>query len=196
MGLTRGVNHAAFATGRLDETLRFWRDLLGLRVVGSFGRAGYRQYFLDAGEGALLSFIEWPGAEPMPEKDHGVPVRGPIGFDHLAFTVAEEGDLWTYKDALEGAGFWVSEVMDHGFIRSIYAFDPNNIPIEFACPVPAHDLVRSPRLADRDPGPVAREGGEPQPGRWPAARPTPAAERRAYPGSWKEHFPEGSRSGR
>ncbi len=190
MTLTRGVNHVAFATGRLDETLRFWRDLLEFPVVGRFGQPGYRQYFLDAGGGALLSFIEWDGAEPVPEKDHGVPVRGPVGFDHLAFTVPGEEELWSCKDRLDAAGFWVSEVIDHGFIRSVYAFDPNNIPVEFACPVAGLDLAARPVFADRRPGAVALEGPGPQDGHWPPPRRTPREERRAYPGSWREHFPE------
>ena len=190
MAATLGVNHIAFATGRLDETLRFWRDLIGLRLVGRFGAPGYRQYFLDAGAGALLSFLEWPGVGPVAEKDHGVPIRGPFAFDHVAFTVETEEELWSFKDRLDAAAIWVSEVIDHGFIRSVYAFDPNNIPIEFACPVPGVDLAGHPRLVDRSPGEAAGEGPDPQPGHWPRARPTPAGDRRTYPGSWLEHFPE------
>ena len=39
------------------------------------------------------------------------------------------------KDMIDTAGFPVSEVINHGFIISIYASDPNGIPIEFSCNV-------------------------------------------------------------
>ncbi len=56
----------------------------------------------------------------MPEKEHGRPVRGPFIFDHVSFGVETEDDLWQLKDKLEAAGFGVSDVIDHGFIHSIY----------------------------------------------------------------------------
>ena len=28
-----GINHLAMATGDIDATIRFWRDLLGMRLV-------------------------------------------------------------------------------------------------------------------------------------------------------------------
>lgn len=38
----------------------------------------------------------------------------------------------------EAVGFPVSDVIDHGLIRSIYAHGPNGIPIEFS-----HNVERS-----------------------------------------------------
>lgn len=175
------------ATRDMDATIRFWRDLLGMRLVAGLGRPGYRHYFFEISANDMIAFFEWPDVTPIPEKDHGVPVRGPFAFDHVSIAVAGSDDLWAVKDRLEAADLWVSEVIDHGFIHSVYAFDPNRIPIEFSAPVPGLDLRRTPRMADRSPGPAAREGSEPQPHRWPAvARPTPPEERRAYPGEGRE----------
>ncbi|MDP1329345.1 hypothetical protein Q6280_27555, partial [Klebsiella pneumoniae] len=73
--------------------------------------------------------------------------------------------------------------IDHGFIHSLYSFDPNNIPIEFSAPVAGVDLDRRPRMRDRHPLPAAREGAAPVGGHWPAAAPIPPAEEREiYPG--------------
>ena len=30
-----GINHLALATGDMDATIRYWRDLLGLRLVAA-----------------------------------------------------------------------------------------------------------------------------------------------------------------
>lgn len=178
-----GINHLAMVTGDMDATIRFWRDLLEMRLVAGLGSTGYRHYFFEISAGDMIAFFEWPGVEPLPEKDHGVPVKGRVGFDHIAFGVADDDALWVLKDRLEAAGVWVSEVIDHGFIHSIYTFDPNNIPIEFSAPVAEVDLRRQPQMHDRHPSAVAREGPDPQGGRWPGVtRPTPRDERAVYPG--------------
>ena len=183
MASYKGINHLAMATGNMDRTIRFWRDLLGMRLVVGLGRPGYRHYFFEISRHDMIAFFEWSHVEKLPEKDHGVPVKGPYAFDHISIEVKNEEDLWELKDKLDAADIWVSEVIDHGFIHSIYAFDPNNIPIEFSAPVPGVDIRQTPVMKDRHPSPVAKEGPEPQPGHWPAVRtPTPSSERMTYEG--------------
>ncbi len=180
----RALNHVALATGDMEATVRFWRDLLGLRLVAGLGRPGGRQYFFELSPGSYVAFFEWEQVEPVEEKDHGYPVKGPFIFDHLALEVSGEDELWEVKDRLEAAGFWVSEPIDHGFIQSVYSFDPNGVPLEFCCPVEgmAQRLHQRPALLDRRPPAAAREGAEPRPGHWPRPRPTPPSERAVYPG--------------
>jgi catechol 2,3-dioxygenase-like lactoylglutathione lyase family enzyme len=184
-----GVNHLAMATGDMDKTIRFWRDLLGMRLVAGLGQPGYRHYFFEISDRDLIAFFEWPGVKPVEPKDHGAPVSGPFVFDHVSFGVETEEMLWELKDKLAAADLWVSEVVDHGFIHSIYAFDPNNIPIEFSCNVPAIDVRQKPQMADRKPSAITRQGPEPQPGIWPAVTsPTPPDDRPVYPGAGSELF--------
>jgi catechol 2,3-dioxygenase-like lactoylglutathione lyase family enzyme len=167
----------------MDTTIRFWRDLLGMRLVAGLGRPGYRHYFFEISDHDMIAFFEWPDVDKALEKDHGVPVKGPFVFDHVSFEVESAEDLWELKDKLEAAESWVSEVLDHGFIYSIYTFDPNNIPIEFSAPVPGVDIRKYPRMKDKQRSAVAQEGPEPQPGHWPKTkRPTPPEERQVYPG--------------
>ena len=169
------------ATKDMDSTIRFWRDLLGMRLVAGLGHPGYRHYFLEISGHDMIAFFEWPGVEPLEEKDHGVPVKGPFAFDHVSFEVASDDDLWEIKDKLEAADMWCSEVVDHGFIHSIYAFDPNNIAIEFSCPVAECDVHAHPIMIDSHPTPAALEGSEPCPGHW--RRPSgPTVEHETYPG--------------
>jgi catechol 2,3-dioxygenase-like lactoylglutathione lyase family enzyme len=66
------------ATGDMDKTIRFWRDLLGMRLVAGLGQPGYRHYFFEFSKTDLLAFFEWLGVEPVQEKDHGQPVSGPF----------------------------------------------------------------------------------------------------------------------
>lgn len=175
-----GINHLAMVTADMEQTVRFWRDLLGMRLVVGLGHPGYRHYFFEISQQDMIAFFEWPGVEPIPEKDHGAPVRGPVAFDHLSFGVDSVGELWRLKSLLEENGFWASEVIDHGFILSLYSFDPNNIPIEFSYPVPEYDVRTHPIMIDSHPTPAAREGSEPRDGIWRQAE--TVDEGTAYPG--------------
>lgn len=184
-----GVNHLAMATGDMEGTIRFWRDLLGFRLVAGLGAPGYRHYFFEISPHDMIAFFEWPGVEPVAKKEHGRPVDGPFVFDHVSFGVEGEDDLWRLKDRLAAAGLWVSDVIDHGFIHSIYAYDPNGIPIEFSHNVAGIDVRRDPAMRDRQPSAAALEGAEPRQGIWPeVTRPTPAGERRVWPGAGSELF--------
>ena len=184
-----GVNHLAMATGDMDQTIRFWRDLLGMRLVAGLGQPGYRHYFFQISDTDLIAFFEWTGVKPVPHKDHGRPVTGPYIFDHVSFGVSTEDDLWELKDKLEAGGVWVSDVIDHGFIHSIYAFDPNGIPIEFSHNVSGVDIRHEPQMRAKAPSKVTLEGAEPRSNQWPAVtRPTPVAARIVYPGAGSELF--------
>jgi catechol 2,3-dioxygenase-like lactoylglutathione lyase family enzyme len=184
-----GINHLAMATGDMDRTIRFWRDLLGMRLVAGLGKPGYRHYFFEISPLDLIAFFEWPGVEPVEEKDHGYPVKGPFIFDHVSFGVDTEDDLWEIKDKFTAAGFEVSGVIDHGFIHSIYAFDPNGIPIEFSHNVEGIDIRRNPSLADTAPSQTAQEGPESNTKVWPPVEtPTAKEKRRVYPGAGSELF--------
>ena len=181
-----GINHLALATNDMDMTIRFWRDFLGMRLVAGLGRPDYKHYFFEICEHDLIAFFEWPHVQPIPEKDHGVPVKGPVAFDHVSIGVESEEDLWRLKQKFEAADLWVSEVIDHGFIYSIYAFDPNHIPIEFSYCVPQVDIRKQPQMWDSDPSAIAREGSRPQEGHWPETPEIPEDEGKViYPGEGK-----------
>lgn len=178
-----GINHLAMATGDMDGTIRFWRDLLGMRLVAGLGRPGRRHYFFQLNDKDLIAFFEWPKVKPVPEKEHGYPVEGPFIFDHVSIGVEQKLDLLKLYDKLSAAGFWVSEIIDHGFIHSLYSFDPNGIPIEFSWNVPGVDIRANPSMVDKAPSQVTKEGSEPQAGHWPPViEPTPADDYVAYPG--------------
>ena len=183
MPVYTGINHLAMVTDDMEATIHFWRDLLGTRLVAGLGDGKYRHYFFELSPADMIAFFEWRDAGKIPLKDHGVPVKGPIAFDHVALGVPTGRDLVDLKQKLETAGFWVSEIIDHGFIHSIYSFDPNHIPIEFSAPVEGVDVRANPMICDTHPSKAAREGADPVPGRWPAADAgTPVSDDRVYPG--------------
>ena len=183
-----GINHLAMVTGDMDATIRYWRDLLEFRLIAGLGAPGYRHYFFEISPTDLIAFFEWDGAQPAIEKDHGAPVKGPVIFDHVSFGVDSLKDLWELRDKLSASGFWVSEMVDHGFIYSIYSFDPNNIPVEFSFSVKGEQIRQYPAMADKRPSNVTIEGSEPQLGNWPDAIPSSQDDRNIFPGAGSELF--------
>ena len=103
--------------------------------------------------------------------------------------VDTEDDLWELRDRLQAAGFEVSDMIDHGFIHSIYAHDPNGMPIEFSHNVEGVDIRKIPQMKDMAPSKVTLEGAEPRSGVWSEVKiPTPESERMVYPGAGSELF--------
>lgn len=167
MAKYNGINHLAMATNNMDLTIRYWRDLLGMRLVAGLGQKNFRHYFFEISETDMIAFFEWQDVETIPVKDHGVPVRGALAFDHVSIGVEAICDLVEISEKLSKSGFWVSEIIDHGFIYSIYSFDPNNIAVEFSYSVPDVNIRQQPQMRDRFPSKTTLEGSEPQPDKWP-----------------------------
>ncbi|MEO5378694.1 MAG: VOC family protein [Magnetococcus sp. DMHC-6] len=163
-----GIHHIAFATGDMEATVRYWRDLVGLPLVMTQGKPGNRQYFFAVSETDMISFFEWFAVQPVPYRRHGDPASGPYSFDHISLGVADVAQLHAMGDRLVEAGFPVSDVVDHGCFVSLYSYDVNHIPVEFSCSLPDRLAIRHhPQFAESLPLPVALEGSHPVPGHWP-----------------------------
>jgi catechol 2,3-dioxygenase-like lactoylglutathione lyase family enzyme len=190
----QGINHLAFITDDMVTTIRFYRDLLGMKLSAGIGHDGYRHYFFQLDDGLThIAFFEYDGATVMNRKFPGNRSSEPLGFDHVSFTVNSKEELFALKDRLEAADIEVEGAIDHGLFWSIYFFDPhNNIPLEATWQF--MDVERYPAISEDDPLPIAAEGAEPQPGHWPeATRSTPPEEMRAEGGNghpMRRHFLE------
>jgi catechol 2,3-dioxygenase-like lactoylglutathione lyase family enzyme len=179
-----GVNHIALITSNMDETIRFWRDLLGIRLVFALGEPGYRQYFFEISPQNLVVFFEWPDVEPLEEKDAGMKAKGKIAFDHLCIEVDNEESLWELKDKFDAADIWTTELSDHYFLHSFFTFDPNGIALEFCYRVKGVEIQQKPLLLDSRPSDVTKEGFDPQPNIWPEVQEsTLSYQRKVYPGN-------------
>jgi len=170
-----GINHLAFITPDMTGTVRFYRDLLGMRLTAGIGHDGYRHYFFTLGDNTTsVAFFEYDGASKMRYKFPGDRTGEPVGFDHVSFTLGSREELFALKDRIEAAGFEVEGAVDHGLIWSIYFFDNNGIPLEATWAL--MELLEAPAIEDDDPLAVAAEGADPVPGHWPAVTaPTPQA---------------------
>ena len=127
----RGINHLALVTADMDATTRFYHGVLGARLVATIGTPGFRHYFFEIGEGNTVAFFEYHDAEiERFAKPAGVPDPRAMQFDHLSLNVADEHALESLRSRLKSFGCEVTDVVDHGVMRSIYFTDPNGIALE------------------------------------------------------------------
>src|SRR5579884_349118 len=162
----RGVNHLALVTNDMDATVRFYHGVLGARLVATIGHPQFRHYFFQIGSKNTIAFFEYTNAPATPfAKPAGIPDARAAQFDHLSLDVADEEALHALQRRLKAAHCEVTDVVDHGFIRSIYFTDPNGIALEASWWVldatgrPA-DYGDQRLFADPDPVPAVRELNE------------------------------------
>ena len=126
----RGVNHLALVTPNMDETVRFYHGVLGMRLVTTLKAGPMRHYFFEIGPENTVAFFEVPGADTF-TAPAGLPDRlRKAQFDHLSFNLPDEQALLDLRDRLRGFGCEVTEVVDHDIVRSIYFNDPHGIALE------------------------------------------------------------------
>lgn len=131
-----GVDHTARPTWKLNETVEFYRDILGLPLVhaisargwGPPGHHDFLHFFFDAGQGASIAFFYYIGSEQperyTPEEHHFYFAT------HTAWAVETEEELVGWKETLEARGIKVSPYTKHEILESIYFNDPNGYPVE------------------------------------------------------------------
>lgn len=135
----RGLHHFAYRCRDAEETRQFYEGILGLplahliqedRVPSTGEYCPYVHIFFEMGDGSFIAFFDLGddlASDPSPNT--------PSWVNHLALNVASVDDLLQAKQRLEAAGVEVVGVTDHGFINSIYFFDPNGIRLELTVQV-------------------------------------------------------------
>jgi catechol 2,3-dioxygenase-like lactoylglutathione lyase family enzyme len=156
-----GIHHLAMATNDMDKTVRFYRDILGMPLVATTGdraRGRYRHYFFQLGPQQTLAFFEWPGMLEEFHKPAGMPARGQVQFDHVAFGVTSVAELEKLRLELQAKRVDVTDIIDHGFCQSIYFTDPNGIALEAS--VWTEDIFERPHQGDQQPVPAVYQEGK------------------------------------
>jgi catechol 2,3-dioxygenase-like lactoylglutathione lyase family enzyme len=157
----RGVNHLALVTPDMDETVRFYHGVLGMRLVSTLRAGPMRHYFFEIAPGNTVAFFEVPRAEVFAQPA-GIPdIRRKAQFDHLSFNLPDEEALQALQTRLKAYGCEVTDVIEHGIVRSIYFHDNNGIALEASWwerDVTGRDVDYGDDRFFADPDPVAALG--------------------------------------
>jgi catechol 2,3-dioxygenase-like lactoylglutathione lyase family enzyme len=118
----RGLHHFAVVARDVEETIRFYQELLEFPLTEIFENRDYKgsnHFFFDIGNHNLLAFFDFPGLAVGPYAE----VLG--GLHHIAISV--EPERWErLKRKLDEAG--VEYLHESG--TSIYFRDPNGARLE------------------------------------------------------------------
>lgn len=126
--------HFAYPARDAEETRAFYEGILGLPlvqfmqsdVVPSTGeQMPYAHFFFEMGDGSYLGFFDL-GKNEMPQPSPNTP----DWVQHLALEVDSVEEVEEMKRRLDAAGVESKGVVDHGFIKSVYFFDPNGLRLE------------------------------------------------------------------
>lgn len=118
----RGLHHFAVVARDVEETIRFYQELLGFPLTEIFENRDYKgsnHFFFDIGNHNLIAFFDFPGLD-LGEYEE---VLG--GLHHIAISV--EPSRWEeIRARLDEAG--VEYVHESG--TSLYFRDPNGARLE------------------------------------------------------------------
>lgn len=134
VGRLTGFSHIVFICNDMEETVRFYRDILGLKLLTTSGAAAQairdavdaklfgttykrpftRQYFFEFPNGDAIGFYEVPGSTDGRETpplvnwiwpdSKGAPPADPTKIDHIAFNVPTMEDVDWFVDRLKEHG--------------------------------------------------------------------------------------------
>src|SRR4051794_11861264 len=118
----RGLHHMALLSSDVEQTIRFYQELLEFPLTEIFENRDYKgsnHFFFDIGHGNLLAFFDFPGLDLGPYAE----VLG--GLHHLAISV-EPGRWAQLKAKLDAGGVPYQTSHD----SSMYLADPDGARVE------------------------------------------------------------------
>jgi catechol 2,3-dioxygenase len=117
------LGHVVFYVKDLDQSLAFYRDLLGFQEVGRIfnGAAAALTAGRTHHELLLIQVGDVPGPPPGPRR----------GLYHIGIKVGDNLDeLRAAKRDLERAGITIAGMSDHTVSQSLYLHDPDGNEVE------------------------------------------------------------------
>ncbi|MFK7966840.1 MAG: VOC family protein [Burkholderiaceae bacterium] len=135
--IVQKLHHFAYRCKDAEQTRAFYEDVLGLPLahviqadtVPSTGEhCPYVHIFFRMADGSYIAFFDLgDNTATVPDPDT------PGWVNHIALEVSGESELLEMKAKLEASGVDVIGPTDHGFVKSIYFFDPNGLRAELTC---------------------------------------------------------------
>lgn len=145
------LHHTAYVARDLEATRTFYEEVIGLPLVATwceidqlFGAERvYCHLFFGLGDGSALAFFKF--AKPEDQALFG-PEMPQSPFRHIALNVDQETQRGI-EERLRLAGYKEPQtyVLEHGYCRSVYVTDPNDMIVEFTLDHPDAEKVAAER---------------------------------------------------
>lgn len=139
---SHGVHHIAYRCRDAEQTRWFYEDVLGLpfsmalvdEVVPGLGdKAPFMHLFFDLGNGSYIAFFDQPCTAQAEQFARA------FSFDrHIALEVPDEQTLLECQKRINSHGISCLGPVDHGFVKSVYMYDPNGLQVELTTRTEEH----------------------------------------------------------
>ena len=139
------VHHAAYRCRDAAQTRWFYEDVLGLplaaamvfdHISGTEENRDYMHLFFQMGDGNFVAFFDEPDratSESFNRKD---------SFDvHIALEAESYEDMIAWQERINSKGKTCLGPIDHGFVKSVYMYDPNGIQVEITSKAPDYESI-------------------------------------------------------
>jgi len=126
----KGMGHIAINTGNFQESLKFYRDILGLKEEFSVDWDEFKMTTLSMPDGGLLELFDYGMRKDRAQSDNSA-----VGYRHFAFLV-EDLDGWHQKLVENGVEVPVEplEMPDLG-TKGMLCLDPDGTEVELYEPL-------------------------------------------------------------
>jgi catechol 2,3-dioxygenase-like lactoylglutathione lyase family enzyme len=123
-----GTHHIAVQTRDMDESLKLYREVLGMQIVAQFGSDERRVFLLDIGDGSHMELFD-----PLPDT---VKLGAPAPNDPVMHFALTTTDTVAATEIVRSAGYTITvepKTIDLGSMTVTIAFfdGPNGESIEF-----------------------------------------------------------------
>ncbi len=133
-----GLNHLVLNVRDLEESHRFWTEILGFAHVGSLHATAERpdpprmRFYSGVRDGRHnhhdLALVE---DTSLPE-----PGSGPVAVNHVAVTLPDRDSFVQQLAFLQEKGVEFGRRVEHGMTHSVYIRDPNGYGVELLYELP------------------------------------------------------------
>ena len=140
----RGVNHLVLNVRNLEESHKFWTEVVGMQQVGELKPGPNRpnpprmRFYSGTGAGGThhhdMALVEDPSL-PEPPVEWSM-VGMPMAINHIAITYPNR-EAWLLQLAyLQAKGVKFDRRVEHGMTHSLYIHDPNGYGVELLYDLP------------------------------------------------------------
>jgi len=137
------IHHAAYGCRDAEQTCWFYEDVLGLELSASFWsetapgtdeETPFMHLFFKMGDENFIAFFDAPEITEVEwlNRKHSFVM-------HVAFEVDDEEAMLAWQKEINSKGVSCLGPVDHGFVKSVYMYDPNGIQVEITCKTDRYD---------------------------------------------------------
>lgn len=125
--LIKGICHFGLSVADLDESVRFYSEVLGLEI----SERREKDAFFLVGEDDVLALIQYPGGAERFDAEMRPKNRGKA-FTHFGLTADSMQAVFEFQEQLRECGVKiVKEAYERWDGGSLYFLDPNGYTLEF-----------------------------------------------------------------